>query len=101
MGHQEGDYFDASNDDGIIDRIMSERNDVRIRVNTMAIIENLPITNTDLPNNVLSHLLIRYNYVVSSLTGSNSKVVGRRYAGRNKSTIDKIKHLLNDCGSLS
>ena len=67
----------------------------------MVIIENLPITNTDLPNNVLSHLPIRDNYVVSSFTGSNSKVAGRRYAGRNKSTIYKIKPLLNDCGSLS
>ena len=93
--------YQIDDDVSIIYRLICERNQVGIRVNTMAIIENLPITNTDLPNNVLSHLLIRYNYVVSSLTGSNSKVVGRRYAGRNKSTIDKIKHLLNDCGSLS
>ena len=67
----------------------------------MVIIENLPITNTDLPNNILSHLSIRDNSVVSSLTGSNSKVTGRRKVGRNKSSIDKIKILLNDCGGLS
>ena len=67
----------------------------------MVIIENLPIINTDLPNNILSHLSIRDNSVVSSLTGSNSKVAGRRKVGRNKSSIDKIKFLLNDCGGLS
>ena len=52
-------------------------------------------------NNILSHLSIRDNSVVSSLTGSNSKVTGRRKVGRNKSLIDKIKILLNDCGGLS
>ena len=35
------------------------------------------------------------------MTSSSGKEAGRHRGGRNKSTIDKIKHLLNDCGSPS
>ena len=67
----------------------------------MEIIENLLITNADLPNALLSRLPIRDNSVVSSLTGSIGKVACKYKGGINKTTINKIKHLLNDCGSLS
>ena len=67
----------------------------------MEIIKNLPITNADLPNNLLSRLPIRDNSVVPSLTGSSGKVAGRRKSRRKKSTLDKLKHLLNECGSPS
>ena len=95
MGHQDEDDFDVFDDnDNIIDRLNCERNQVRFRVNSIAVINNLPITNVD-------RLPIRDNSVVSPLTSSSSKVAGRRKGGRNKSAIDKIKHLLNDCGSPS
>ena len=98
---QDIDNFDLSDDDSTIDKLIYERNDVRVRVDTMAIIENLPITNVDRPNNLLSCLLIRDNYIVLSLIASSGKVVGRHKSGRNKLTIIEIKNLLNDCDTLS
>ena len=100
--HQDEDNLNVSeNDDSIIDKLLSERNQVKVRVKTIAIIENLPITNEDLLNNLLSRLPIRDNSVVSSLTGSSGKDTRRHKGGINKSTIVKIKHLLNYCGSSS
>ena len=98
---QDIDNFDLSDDDSTIDKLIYERNDIRVRVDTMAIIENLPITNVDRPNNLLSCLLIRDNYIVLSLIASSGKVVGRHKSGRNKLTIIEIKNLLNDCDTLS
>ena len=62
-GHQDEDQdeFDLFDDDNIIDRLIYERNEVRVRVYTIVIIDNLPITNEDLPNNLLSRLPIRDN----------------------------------------
>ena len=88
--HQDEDDFDVSDDDSMIDRLICERNDVRVRVNTMKIIKNLPITNVDLPNNVLSRLPIKINSVVSSLTDSSGRISVRLKGGRIKSTIDMI-----------
>lgn len=88
--HQDEDDFDVSDDDSMIDRLICERNDVRVRVNTMKITKNLPITNVDLPNNVLSRLPIKINSVVSSLTDSSGKISVRLKGGRIKSTIDMI-----------
>ena len=67
----------------------------------MEIIKDLPITNADLPNNLLSRLPIRDNSVAPSLTGASGKVAGRHKSSRKKLTLDKLKHLLNDCGSPS
>ena len=67
----------------------------------MAIVENLSLVNIDLSNNLLLRLPIRYNFVVSSLTNSRCKGDDRRKGEINKSTIDSIKHLLNDCCSSS
>ena len=64
--YQDEDDFDISNEDSIIDRIIFERNDIRVRVNTMSIIENLPITRAELPNRLLSRLPVRDNSVVPS-----------------------------------
>ena len=64
--YQDEDDFDISNEDSIIDRIIFERNDIRVRVNTMSIIENLPITRAELPNRLLLRLPVRDNSVVPS-----------------------------------
>ena len=66
----------------------------------MTVIENLPVTNSDLPERLLLRLPIRDSSIVSSLTGSSGKISGgRRKGGRNKTTVDKIKSHLTDCGS--
>ena len=101
VSYQDEDDCDVSKYDSIIDRMICERNNIRVKFNTMVIIENLPITNTDFPNNLLSRLPIRDNYVVSSLTGWSGKGSDRHKSGRDKSMIDKIKNLLNGCGSPS
>ena len=55
----------------------------------MTVIENLPVTNSDLPERLLLRLPIRDSSIVSSSTGLSGKVSGgRRKGGRNKSTID-------------
>ena len=78
-----------------------ERNDVRVRVNTRAIIKSLTIKHADLPDNLLSRFPIRNNSIVSSLICLSGMVTGKGKGGRNKSTIDKINNLLNDCRSPS
>ena len=75
---QDEDDFDVSDDDSMIDRLICERNDVRVGINTMVIIENLSVINADLPNDLLLRVSIRDNSVVSSLIGSSGKVAGRR-----------------------
>ena len=50
MGHQDEDNLDVFNEDSITDRIIFERSDIRVRVNSMSIVENLRITKADLPN---------------------------------------------------
>ena len=62
--------------------MIGKKNDVRDRIMTMVIIENLPINNVDHPNNLLSYLPIRDNSVVLSLTGSSGKVASRRKGER-------------------
>ena len=58
----------------------------------MTVIENLTVTNADIPKSLLSRLPIRDSSVVSSLTVSNWKVSGGRCKnGGNKATVDKIK----------
>ena len=99
VGHQDEDDFNILDDDSIIDWLICERNDTTVRVNTIAIIKNLPIINADIPNNSLSGLPTRDNPDVSSLTGSSGKDTRRHKGGINKSTIDKIKYLFNNCGN--
>ena len=82
MVHQDKDEFDVSDEDSIIDRIIFERNYIRARVNTIEIIDNLPIINADLSNNLLSRLPFRDNFVVISLTGLSGRIAGRRNGGR-------------------
>ena len=65
----------------------------------MTVIENLPITNTDNHESLLSCLSNRDISVVSLLTGSSGKVSGGRRKVEEKSTVDKIKKRLSDCGS--
>ena len=102
--HHDEDDFDVSeylDKDNIIDRTVCKRSDIRVRVKTMTIIENLTIANIDLPNSLLLRLPIRGNSVVSVLTGSSGKVSSRHKSEIDKSTIDKIKNLLSNCGSSS
>ena len=76
------------------------KKDSRVRIKTMTVIKNLPVTNADIFEFFLSRLSIRNGSVVSSLTGSSDKIFGNWCkGGRNKSTVDKIKSLLTDCGS--
>ena len=73
---------------------------VRVRIKTMTVIENLPVTNVDIHESLFSRLPIRDSSVVSLLTGSSGKFSsGWRKGGRNKKTVHKIKNLLSDCGS--
>ena len=76
------------------------KKEVRIRIKTMKDFENLPFIIADIPECLLSCLLIRDSSVVSSSTGLNGKVSGGRCkGGQNKLTVDKIKNLLTDFGS--
>ena len=78
VSHQDEDDIVVSNDDdSIIDWLICERNQVRVKVNTMIAIENLQITSADLPDNLLSHLPTRDNSVVLSLTSSSDKVTNK------------------------
>ena len=81
--HQDEDDFGVSDDDSIIDILLFVINDVRVRVNTMEIINNLPITNADISNNLLSRLPIKDSSVASSMTVSSCKVASRRKGRRN------------------
>ena len=68
----------------------------------MTIIENLPVTNAEFSECLLSHLPVRDSSVLSSLTGSSGKENnGRRKGSRNNSIVDRMKILLTDCGSPS
>ena len=82
MDLQDENDFDVSGDNSIIDRMVCEISYIRVRVNTMATIKHLPITNTYFPNSLLSRLPIRDNYFVSSLIGSSGKATGKRKGGR-------------------
>ena len=50
MGNQDEDNFDVFNEDSITDRMIFERSNIRVRVDTISIVENLRITKADLPN---------------------------------------------------
>lgn len=75
--HQDGNgvYVISYSEEGrIIDRMILEKRDVIVRLRTITLIENLPLTNADNPSSLLSYLPIRDRFVSSSLTseGSNS-----------------------------
>ena len=96
----EFDINACSDDESIIGRMLNNKKDIRVRINKLTVFENLPITIVDIPECLLSRLLIRDSSIVSLLTDSSGKVSGgRRKGGRNKSTVDKIKSRLTDCGS--
>ena len=99
------DAFDidaCSDDERILDRMLDEKNDIRVRIRTRTIIEKLPVTNAELSECLLSRIPIRNSSVLSSLTGSSGKVSsGRRKGSRNISIVDRMKILLTDCGSPS
>ena len=105
MESQSENEFDinaSSDDESIIDRILNDKKNIRVIIKTMTILENLPVTIADITECLLLRLPIRDSSIVSSSTGLSGKVSGgRRKGGRNKSTADKIKNLLTDCGSPS
>ena len=73
----EDDEFDiniCSDDESIIDIMLYDKKDIRVRIKTMTVIENLPLTIVDIPEYLLSHLPIRDSSVVSSLISLNGKV---------------------------
>ena len=53
----------------------------------MTVIENLPVTNSDIPESLFSRLPIRDSSVLSSLTSSSGKVADQRKGERNKSFL--------------
>ena len=61
----------------------------------MTIIETLTVTNAEFSECLLSRLPVRDSFVLSSLTGSSGK------GSWKNSIVDRIKILLNDCGSPS
>jgi len=68
----------------------------------MTIIENLPVTEAEFSECLLSRLQVQDSSVLSSLTGSSGKENnGRRKGSRNNSIVDRMKILLTDCGSPS
>ena len=92
----------CSDDESILDRMLDDKKDIRVRIRTMTIIENLPVTNAEFSECLLSRLLIRNSSDLSSLTGSSGKISsGRRKGSRNNSIVDRMKILLTDCGSPS
>jgi len=58
QSERESDLNVYSGDDSIIDRIIYEKQDIRVKVNTITAIENLPVANVDIPGCVLSRLPI-------------------------------------------
>ena len=64
--------------------MLYKKKDIRVRVKTLTIIENLPVTNEGIPKSLLSRLPIRNSSVLSSLTGLSGKIAGRRKSRRNK-----------------
>ena len=83
QSEREFDLNTFSYDDSIIDWCFIKK-DIRVRVKTLTIIENLPVTNEGIPKSLLSRLPIRNSSVLSSLTGLSGKIAGRRKSRRNK-----------------
>ena len=87
----EDDEFDiniCSDDESIIDIMLYDKKDIRVRIKTMTVIENLPVINADIPECLLPRLPIRDSSVVSSLTSLSGKVLVVR------SRVEEIKQLL-------
>ena len=61
----EFDINACSDDESIIDRMLNNKKDIRVRINKLTIFENLTITIVDIPECLLSRLLIRDNSIVS------------------------------------
>ena len=101
-GDEDFDIDACSDDESILDRMLDDKKDIRVRIRTMTIIENLPATEAEFSECLLSRLQVQDNSVLSSLTGSSGKENnGRRKGSRNNSIVDRMKILLTDCGSPS
>ena len=57
------------------------KKDIRVRIKTITIVDNLPVTNADIPKILLSRLPIRDSSVVFSLADSSVKISGGRRKG--------------------
>ena len=83
-GDDVDDDFDIdtySDDESILNIMLDDKKDIRVRVKIMTIIENLPVTNAEFSECLLSRLLIQDSSVLSSLTGSSGKVSSGRRKG--------------------
>ena len=101
-GDDDFDIDACSDDESILDRMLDDKKDIRVKIRTITIIENLPVTNAEFSECLLSRLLIRNSSDLSSLTGSSGKVSsGHRKGFRNNSIVDRMEILLTDCGSPS
>ena len=101
-GDDDFDIDACSDDESILDRMLDDKKYIRVRIRIMIIIENLPVTNAEFSEFLLSRLPIRDSSVLSSLTGSSGKVSsGRRKGSRINPIVDRMKILLTHCGSPS
>ena len=101
-GDDDFDIGACSDDESILDRMLDDKKDIRVRIRTMTIIENLPATEAEFSECLLSRLPVKGSSVLSSLTGPNGKENnGRRKDSQKNSIVDRMKLLLNDCGSPS
>ena len=64
-----------SDEESIIDRMISEIRDVTVKIRTMTVIENLSTVNVYRSSSLLSHLLIKYSSIVTSLIGLSGKML--------------------------
>ena len=68
------DVFDinaCSDDESILGRMLDDKKDIRVKGKTMTVIENLPVTNAEFSECLLSRIPIRDRSVLSSLTASS------------------------------
>ena len=101
-GDEDFDIDACSDDESILDRMLDDKKDIRVRIRTMTIIEDLPATEAEFSECLLSRLQVQDSSVLSSLTGSSGKENnGHRKGSRNNSIVDRMKILLTDCGSPS
>ena len=74
-GDDDFDIGACSDDESILDRMLDDKNDIRVGIRTMTIIENLPVTNAEFSECLLSRLPVRDSSVLSSLTGSSGRKI--------------------------
>ena len=55
-GDEDFDIDACSDDESILDRMLDDKKDIRVKIRTMTIIENLPVTEAEFSECLLSRL---------------------------------------------